>query len=221
MRFGSPGSKISLPDGTGMTGEVQMEALSGIGGVIFKGAWVVGVAAWILGLIETVSLYGLTGALFNLGPIVLKTEEEVPRDRVSLAHGERIKLNMAQFKFTGVDRCIFSPRFKMLDSTFPIKGTMRWRGSIQQVEARIPLGLVLFTLAWLVGWTAGPLMMVASSDTQGVGVFAVLFALFGWFFVGLFCFIGMRGSRKTAKQVVAEIAGNLAQGGAPREKSVA
>jgi hypothetical protein len=169
-----------------MDGDTSTNPLVLIVAVPFLIAWVVGVGAWFLGVAEIGAIYLLRDLLFERGPIALRRQIELsPPASPSL--GQRTKLNRSHLRFTSPDRAIFASRYTWSTvgwskSAGPVKGVISWFGSRAEVIVRHPLGLVVFMLAWLTGWTIGTIAVVGAAvfaPNREELVWAVPMALLG------------------------------------------
>jgi hypothetical protein len=115
-----------------------------------------------------------------------------------------------QFKLIGPDHCLFRGRlgfFRVrLDTPFPVKGSIRWRGNQAEVEGRIPLFTSLFVAAWLVGWSAGGVMAMASQRSFLVGLGVLLF---GWAVAGGMVALSIPLEVRRARRILDELRGRL------------
>ena len=164
-------------------------------------------AAWSLLVLETISLFRLSGTLYRFGRVVFSENRELAHAEFSLPQNETIKLNSCQFRLAGDNRWIFGPRFRLfslsLSHNVPVKGTVSWAGPHVAIETRIPLGTSLALAAWLVGWTALGATMLLLPDVDWSG--PMIFVLWGWVIVAGIYFLILRLSRHASKVYAAEI----------------
>ncbi len=138
-----------------------------VGMALFTVAWFVGFSSWFLGAAEIAAIYLLRDLLFERGPVALRRQVELsPPSPPRL--DEKTTLERSHVRFTSPTRAIFGSRYRWWalgrgKSAVPVKGVVRWVGSQAEVVVRHPLGLVLFMLAWLTGWTIGSLMVALAA----------------------------------------------------------
>lgn len=174
---------------------------------IFITACAVSIAAWFLVVLETISLFRLSGTLYRFGHVVFSESREFSRAEFSLAQSETIKLNSCQFRLAGDNRWIFGPRFRLfsfsLSHNVPVKGTVSWAGPRAAIETRIPIGTSLAIAAWLAGWTTLGAAMLLLPDVNRLE--PAIFILWGWAVAAGIYFLILRLSRHASKIYVAEI----------------
>lgn len=174
---------------------------------IFIAACAVSIAAWFLVVLETISLFRLSGTLYRFGRVVFSENRELAHAEFSLPQSETIKLNSCQFKLAGGNRWIFGPRFRLfsfsLSHNVPVKGTLSWAGPHAAIETRIPLGTSLAIAAWLAGWTALGVTMLLLPDVNWLG--PTIFILWGWVVAAGIYFLILRLSGYASKIYAAEI----------------
>ena len=178
-----------------------------IGVVVFGAAWVTGVAAWFLAVAEGIGVWRFGSWAYRLGPCVLRESRQLPLPSGIVPMTEPFETANGRFKLVGPDHCLFRGRlgfFRIrLNTPFPIKGSIRWRGAQAEVEGRIPLFTSLFFAAWLVGWGAGGVMAMAS---QGGGLLAGLgFLLLGWAFAGGMAALSIPLELRRARRILQEL----------------
>lgn len=195
-----------------------MDLLFSIGFYAFAVAVFVGFASWFMAAFELVSIYALTGQLFSIGPVVVSSVESIPLSH-HYSPGKRIKLRYTHLKFLKPMECVFGTRLRFFPLKgarhiySPIKGTIIWTGSQAKFVVRTPMGILVFFLAWLTGWTVGGFMFLFGGSKPLAESIAML--VIGWFFAsGMLAFFTWQ-SRQAARSVVAEVKSFL-QGEASR-----
>jgi len=172
--------------------------------------WFYGVAAlalgsWLLGVVELIGTVFFWRWVFTFGPRVFSDQ------RASARHLEipdtRFTTRSAAFRVVSPSELLFRPKlFRIHSSLF--KGTLTLRGDRASAEARVSLGLLLFLLVWLAGWSYGSFLIVArpAGIRNDTGIPAPLFAFAGYAFVAamLWFFIGL--ARRAARRAVEEFA---------------
>ena len=157
-----------------------MEALP----VFFIFAVKVGVASWVLAVAESIGALLLQPWAFRLGlrAIVIEEEAEWPSGLGTIATRETERL---KYRVLGDNRCLFRRRYKLFEfrwnTPLEIKGTVAWKEGKLTTVGRYPFGVMVFGLAWLVGWTAGGIGIIIKGPLIGIPFIAL-----GWV-----CIVGM------------------------------
>ena len=191
-----------------------MEVLSLIGLIIFVTAWGIGVLSWFIAIFELIAVSRFVYFPFGFGKLVYVESQAIPLPAESIYMQEVIKTENGKFKFVYEKECLFFQKLKWwsfrLYTPFPLKGKIRWRNGIAEIEGRIPLGTSVFLGAWVIGWTAGALMVLGSNSAAfffgALGVFIV-----GWVFAGGMYFLSIPYEIRRAKSIVTELKEYLLQ----------
>jgi hypothetical protein len=163
------------------------------------------VAALLLAVGEAIGVQFFNEWVFRLGPVVLRETRVLPPPSSRTLLGEVFRTAGGRFKLVAPNICLFrrkSPFFGYIRTPFPIKGSVRWRGDLAEVEGRIPLFPTLFFVAWLAGWTVG-MVLVALSVRRLLGPLG--FGLLGWAFAGGVGVFSVSIERARARSVVTEL----------------
>ena len=172
---------------------------------VFYGVAALALGSWLLAVMEMIGTAFFWRWVFTFGPRVFSDE------RASTRHlevpGTRFTTRSAAFLAVSSSELLFRPKlFRIHSSLF--KGTLTLRGAHAAAEARVSLGLVLFLLVWLAGWSYGSFMLITRPDDvrNDTGIPAPLFALAGYAFVAamLWFFVGL--ARRVARRAVEEFA---------------
>jgi hypothetical protein len=150
--------------------------------VLFVAACCVGVASWLLALLEGIAVLRLQDWAFRIGPVatVYETGVECPigLSVVSAAETAHVKYRVLEGR-----RCLFRRKFALFEfrwnTPLELKGVISWADGKLTTSARYLLGVTLFFLAWLTGWTIGGLMFVIKGQIIGLAFIGL-----GWL-VGL------------------------------------
>ena len=190
-----------------------MEVLALIGFIVFCAAWVIGVLSWFFAIFESIAVSRFAHLPFGFGKLVYLESEAIPLPAESIRMQQVIKTENGKLKFVSQKECLFFPKFKWwgfrLYTPFPVKGKIRWRNGMAEIEGRIPLGISVFLGAWVVGWTAGALMVLGSDSAAffiSLGVFIA-----GWVFAGGMYFLCVPYEIRRAKTIVIELKEYLSQ----------
>lgn len=154
---------------------------------IFIAAVCVGIVSWFFSIFEFLNVLQLQDWAFGLGPVATgrETRSDCPvRLSVAcLAETEHVKYRVLEG-----NRCVFRRKHRFFElrwnTPFEIKGIISWENGALTVRGRYFLGVTLFFVAWLAGWTVGGLMVLLERGLTGM-----LFIGLGWFFCwGIFAF---------------------------------
>lgn len=149
---------------------------------------------WLLFVIEWIGTLRLSPWAFRFGPVVIRETYSLslPLDSCRARSGDETA--RADWRLVGPTFCLFRFRVRLLGPTlhtpFLVKGAIQGQevtprqGAPAQVVGRLPLFPLLFLLVWLIGCTAGGIMMVI--DGQPLGVSIALLAI-GWLFPPAIC----------------------------------
>jgi hypothetical protein len=147
-----------------MDGAATSSALTMVVIAAFLVAWAVALGSWLLAVAETLAIYLLRDRLFELGPIALRRELDLPLTPPAPLH-QRARLAGSHVRFTSPTRAIFGPRLRWVGFDWRaalVKGVVRWHGSRAVVVVRQPLGPLAFLRAWLVMWWIGSALVIAA-----------------------------------------------------------
>lgn len=143
----------------------------------FALAWLVGLASWILGLLEYRAIRRLTGRFFDIGPVIRRETMNLPPP--ALQPGVIHEFLSIQLKADSPDLVIFAPISKARFGTrapFALKGQARWAHDLTEITIRAPFSLFSFGLAWLSAATiwviAAILFMPFSFQLGGLALLA-------------------------------------------------
>ena len=155
-----------------------------LGTAVFMAAWVVGVASLFLAVAESIGMRRFAGWVFRSGLVVLAEDRIIPNPAGrSLSH-RTIETANGEFRFVDSGECFFRSHFRVsgarVQTSFPLKGSIRWSGDHAHIKGRLPIFTAVFMGAWLVGWTAGFVAMIGSGGVgTAVGVAFLLIGLAG------------------------------------------
>ncbi len=191
-----------------------MEVLALIGLIVFCAAWGIGVLSWFFILFESIAVHRFAYLPFGFGKLVYLESEAIPLPAESIHMQQVIKTENGKFKFVSQKECLFFQKIKWwgfrLHTPFPLKGKIRWRNGIAEIEGRIPLGTSVFLGAWVIGWTAGALMLLGS-DSAAFFISALGVFIAGWVFAGGMYFLCVPYEIRRAKRIVTELKEYLSQ----------
>lgn len=150
-----------------------------IGLVLLQTAWFVGAAAWFLSLAEAIATWRFWGWAYRLGPCVLRETRPSARQSGIVAVGQTLETPHGKFKLVQANRFLFRARAGAFGAwtPFPVMGSLQAHERHSEVEGRIPLFPTLFVGAWLVGWSGGSTLALATPGGRWVG--------FGFLLVGV------------------------------------
>ena len=146
--------------------------------VVFTAAWCVGVASWFLGLFEGIGVLRFQDWAFRIGPVatVPETRSECP---IGLSVASAAETEHVKYRVLEGHRCLFRRKFTLFEfrwnTPLEMKGVISWADGTLTTRGRYSLGVTLFFVAWLAGWTVGGLMILIDGQLMGV-----LFIGLGW-----------------------------------------
>ena len=150
--------------------------------VLFVAACCVGVASWLLAVLEGIGVLRLQDWVFRIGPVatVYQTGVACP---VGLSVVSAAETADIKYRVLEGHRCLFRRKFTLFEfrwnTPLELKGVISWTDGTLTTSARYLLGVTLFFLAWLTGWTIGGIMFVIKGQLMGL-----TFVALGWL-VGL------------------------------------
>jgi hypothetical protein len=171
--------------------------------VLFGLAWCVGVGSWFFSLIEAVGVLRLRDWAFRYGPVA--TVRETHRDcPIGLSMTCMAETPHVKYRVLERNQCLFRRKFFWLevrwDTPLEMKGIISWKDGTITVRGRYFLGITIFFVAWLVGWTFGGLMFLIEGRLFG-GLFAAAGWLFAWGMFALSRSLELKRFDKSTKEV--------------------
>jgi hypothetical protein len=159
---------------------------------------VAGLAAWVHGIGEMIGMQSLFPPSFARGPRLLRFARDLEQPAGALP-ATAVDTATGRFRFIAPDECLFAPRARwyllFLQTPLALKGRARLAGSRAEIEARAPLGPLLFLAAIAPGFA-----LAATIDPSFASVFpAVAVALA----------VSLAFERWRARRIVSEIAAHL------------
>jgi hypothetical protein len=171
------------------------------------------VSAWFLAVAESIGVWRFGSWAYRLGPCVIRESRPLPSPSGVVPLADVFETANGKFKLIAPDHCLFRGQLGLfrvrLNTPFPVKGSIRWRGVHAEVEGRIPLFTTLFFAAWFVGWGVGGVMAMLSPSGPLAGLG---FLLFGWAFAGGMVALSIPLELRRARRVLNELHTHL---GAP------
>jgi hypothetical protein len=185
-----------------------MTAITTAAAGLFVAAWVVGVAAWFLGIAEMIATARFVPEVYRIGPCLLRAQVAIRRPIWPRSTAPTGKTASGRFKISGPEEVLFRPHMLGfgIQTPFPVKGIVRWRGVQANVEGRPLLASVVFFGAWLVGWTMGGMLALAS---PAAGAQGLLFLLIGWLGCGAIVSFSLWFELRKARAIITELDGVL------------
>jgi hypothetical protein len=141
-----------------------------------------GVGSWFFAVAEFIGALFLQSWAFRLGPraLVIEEQAECPNGLGTIARGETERL---KYRVLGDKRCLFRRKHRLFEfrwnTPLEIKGTVAWSEGKLITSGRYPLGVMVFALAWLAGWTTAGILAIIKGHSSGIP-----FVALGWVFIG-------------------------------------
>ena len=123
----------------------------------------IGLASWILIVIEMLGTLGFSPGVFRLGPRILLDER--PTTKLSLARGDRVDTRSARFRMVAPGLWLFRWKFRLIGMHSAYKGSLTLRDGGVVAESRWPLGMTGFVAAWLLLWCSLGVSMLLEPAT--------------------------------------------------------
>lgn len=118
----------------------------------------------MLGVAESIALHLLKPWAFRLGPVAVRTSQQVNCPQLPAATGTGETANL---------------KYVVRSTPLEFKGQLSWEDGRLVATGRYPMGVLLFFLGCLIGWTSGGVMFLLKGELVGLP-----FILIGWLFAG-------------------------------------
>ena len=192
-----------------------MEKLAPIGLIVCFAVAGIGILFFYFAIFEFVAVRRFKYSFFGFGKLVYVESDDIPLP-VEISYLQQvIKTENGKFRFVNEKECLFFEKLKLwpfrFPTLFPLKGKIRWRNGIAEIEGRIHLGISVFLGSWFIIWTAGAFMALASDPAAFFsGVIGIF--IFGWLVAGGIYFLSIPYEIRRAKSIVAELKEYLTRG---------
>jgi hypothetical protein len=175
----------------------------------------IGILFMYFAIVEFIAVRLFKYSFFGFGKLVYAESDDIPLPVETIYLQQVIKTENGKFKFVNEKECLFCERIKLWPPSFyppfPLKGKIRWRNGIAEIEGRIYLGISVFLGSWFILWTAGAFMLLASDPAAFFSEVLVIFIM-GWLFAGGIYFLSIRYAIRCTKNIVAAIKEYLTRG---------
>ena len=194
---------------------VPLEKLAPIGLIVCFAVAGIGILFIYFAIFEFVAVRRFKYSFFGFGKLVYVESDDIPLP-VEISYLQQvIKTENGKFRFVNEKECLFFEKLKLwpfrFPTLFPLKGKIRWRNGIAEIEGRIYLGISVFLGSWFIIWTAGAFMVLASDPAAFFsGVIGIF--IFGWLVAGGIYFLSIPYEIRRAKSIVAELKEYLTRG---------
>jgi hypothetical protein len=194
---------------------VPLEKLAPIGLIVCFAVAGIGILFFYFAIFEFVAVRRFTYSFFGFGKLVYVESDDIPLPVEIIYLQQVIKTENGKFRLVNEKECLFFEKLKLwpfrFPTPFPLKGKIRWRNGIAEIEGRIPLGTSVFLGSWFIIWTAGAFMVLASDPAAFFsGVIGIF--IFGWLVAGGLYFLSIPYEIRRAKSIVAELKEYLTRG---------
>ena len=199
-----------------------MEELAPIVFIVCLAVAGIGILFGYFAIFEFIAVRCFKYSFFGFGKLVYVESDDIPLP-VEISYLQQvIKTENGKFRFVNEKECLFFEKLKLwpfrFPTFFPLKGKIRWRNGIAEIEGRIYLGISVFLGSWFIIWTAGAFMVLASDSAAFFSEVLVIFIM-GWLFAGGIYFLSIPYEIRRAKSVVAELKEYLTRGGSVPDAS--
>jgi hypothetical protein len=192
-----------------------LEKLAPIGLIVCFAVAGIGILFIYFAIFEFVAVRRFKYSFFGFGKLVYVESGDIPLPVEVIYLQQVIKTENGKFKFVNEKECLFFEKLKLwpfrFPTFFPLKGKIRWRNGIAEIEGRIPLGTSVFLGSWFIIWTVGAFMVLASDPAAFFTEVVVIFIM-GWLFAGGIYFLSIPYEIRRAKSIVAELKEYLTRG---------
>lgn len=185
-----------------------MEKLAPIAYIVCLAVAGIGILFGYFAIFEFIAVRLFRYSFFGFGKLVYADSDDIPLPVEIIYLQQVIKTENGKFKFVNEKECLFCERIKLWPFSFyppfPLKGKIRWRNGIAEIEGRIYLGISGFLGSWLIIWTAMALMISVSYPVAFFNELLIGYFIFGWLIAGGTYFLSIPYEIRRAKSVVAE-----------------
>ena len=192
-----------------------MEKLAPIGFIVCLAVAGIGILFIYFAIFEFVAVRRFKYSFFGFGKLVYVESDDIPLPVEIIDLQQVIKTENGKFRFVNEKECLFFEKLKLwplrFPTLFPLKGKIRWRNGIAEIEGRIYLGTSVFLGSWFIIWTVGAFMVLASDPAAFFNEVLVIFIM-GWLFAGGIYFLSIRYAIRCTKNIVAAIKEYLTRG---------
>lgn len=118
----------------------------------------------LAGAVEWAGLMLFAPWAFHIGIRVMDERRQLPVPR--LEPGATFEVGTAKLKLIAPDECLFRTRANMFgfQTSFPLRGSVRWDGGFATVEAHLPLAAPIWSGLWIVGLAAVAIWSLVSGE---------------------------------------------------------
>ena len=199
-----------------------MEKLASIGFIVCFAVAGIGILFGYFAIFEFIAVRLFKYSFFGFGKLVYAESDDIPLPVETIYLQQVIKTENGKFKFVKEKECLFFEKLKLwpfrFPTLFPLKGKIRWRNGIAEIEGRIYLGISVFLGSWFIIWTGMAIMILASHPAEFFSEVLVIFIL-GWLFAGGIYFLSIPYEIRCTKSIVAEIKEYLTRWGSVPDAS--
>ena len=149
---------------------------------LFVAAWCVAVGGWIVGVVEAIAVWRLVRWPFRIGLVAMSSTKDGPCP-TGLAAESMNETALTKYRVLPGRVCLFRRRYALFafrwNTPLEVKGTISWADGKLLTVGRYPLGVTLFFLGWLAGWSIGGVAFLTQKPLVGAPFLALGWAVGG------------------------------------------
>lgn len=154
---------------------------------------------WLLGALELIGAQSFWKIFYKIGIPVFKQTLIINTLQLSMNPNKVFRKKEGKFKFDNNNKIYFTSQMFLFNfrihTPLPFKAIATIRDNEHvDIKAKVPLGLSLFFLSWLCGWTIGSILMSN-----------LIFFLIGFGLVGVMIFVSYPLEKKRMLTMVNEL----------------
>jgi hypothetical protein len=174
-------------------------------GLFFFVCWCMCMGGIIHGLYE---YSRLRSDIYARGPLVLDFRDPFPYSPVTVKINQATKGDYCKYVFLSETECLLREKldwnpFQWRTGMF-IKGTINFSNGIAEIKGRLPVGPIIFAIAWTLMWILGWSFAMREDFAVGLGAL-----LFGLTIMGVIATVAVPISKKRFQKAYAELKGRL------------
>jgi len=174
------------------------------GDPFWDAGFAVAALAFAIAILEGVAVFALASPVFRIGFPAFRCSVAVPPPSPLDITENPMTIGDARVRWSGPSECVFRRRFYPfrfeINTPFPFKCSVDWKGNTAHITGRLPVGTLLFFMAWLLVWSGAGVQMISQS-----GPVTVLFTLAGWLFVGGIGAFSLKVERQRAQKMLSQL----------------
>ena len=176
-----------------------------MGFIIFT--FIASVCVGLFSILEIIAMHSFSTFFFRIGIPVKRITIEAETANLKVLHNCIIEKSEGIFNFTTDNQVFFLSKLHLFEffrliTPFPFKaiGTIKRNNKID-INAKIPIGISLLLVLWVVCWSVGAFILSTNSGDFN----DLYYGLIGWGFAGLTVLIGYPIGKSRFKSMIVEL----------------